>query len=450
MDVSLFTSKFMFDCPKEDTLVNVLEQIKSGIYKVQIDKAHNTIKENNFKKNKKYDQLKKTLNSFTPSATFGEERKEKYIKGYNKIIVLDIDYLKDFDETEKILEKAKALDTTYCGFVSPSGIGCKILVKVNSEAKYHTTAFKLVKRLYEIHLQKEIDPTGSDVSRLCYFSYDPSLIIKENSRSVNVMGEINEKKILKVISSVKKTTQFKEGSRHNFIFKVSAYANKLGVSLTSLSQFLGNTYSYQDFDKNEITKIVKNTYSSYEKQHYIWKNDLIPKKKTLNEELISEVEQRIGIADQKLNEGQFIKYMLKQLEEEETNTYSMVLEYKDLLSNFEVWGTSEMKEAISLFTTNSDKDELLKVAFIQKKNKSSEISDSIRDIGIKVLLLKFILQKVRNKYEKTVFNHSFSKLDEVNEMNVLLTELQNIHNQISDEIVGFYQLVLRDIAKAVL
>lgn len=57
-----------------------------------------------------------------------------------------------------------------------------MLVKVETPKENHLTAFNQVKLCYEKTLALHADPSGKDVTRLCFFSYDPDLYLNPESK----------------------------------------------------------------------------------------------------------------------------------------------------------------------------------------------------------------------------------------------------------------------------
>jgi hypothetical protein len=66
-----------------------------------------------------------------------------------------------------------------------------------STAEHHKLAFQQVSDYYEQALQLEVDPSGKDVSRLCFMSYDPDCFRNINAEPFNVNIEHNEPKTRK-------------------------------------------------------------------------------------------------------------------------------------------------------------------------------------------------------------------------------------------------------------
>lgn len=131
-------------------------------------------------KSDQYSELKKTLPSFTPSGTFLGTRVRANLKKYSGIFVLDIDKVPD-DKVLLIRLKIQSIPFTFASFISPSGHGFKIFVRSNSIPELHKRNFDFLKKYYENILNFEVDKSGSDFTRLCFYSHDPDLYINYNS-----------------------------------------------------------------------------------------------------------------------------------------------------------------------------------------------------------------------------------------------------------------------------
>ncbi|AIN75147.1 VirE N-terminal domain-containing protein [Flavobacterium psychrophilum DSM 3660] len=143
------------------SIATILEEIKAGKYKPGIVYLRKSLAEN---KTEAYNKAKKSLPAFTPSGKFVGGRKLEFLADYSSCIILDIDKLSAAD-----LQNAKHLanqsEFTFASFISPSGNGLKILVKINSDKANHKEAFLLVQAHYENILKIEIDKSGKDVTR---------------------------------------------------------------------------------------------------------------------------------------------------------------------------------------------------------------------------------------------------------------------------------------------
>lgn len=125
--------------------------------------------------------LKLTL----PGATFcGEfaERKRDKLEKHSGLICLD------FDDVEDLVAKKEALskdDHVVMAFVSPSGTGLKVILRV-PDGVDHDHIFDECAR-YLKHYELEADKAASDVSRLCFLSHDPDAIINFDAEELPIM-----------------------------------------------------------------------------------------------------------------------------------------------------------------------------------------------------------------------------------------------------------------------
>jgi hypothetical protein len=128
-----------------------------------------------------YDEAKKKLPAVTFSGTF-TKRGIAGLAKYTGIIQADLDHLKEkgFDIGE--LESRVSLDPHVAfSFVSPSGDGLKIGIRVTSGAEHHMEAFLGMQRYFVATYGVKPDDACKDVSRLCFLSSDPALHINAHA-----------------------------------------------------------------------------------------------------------------------------------------------------------------------------------------------------------------------------------------------------------------------------
>ncbi|WP_394760091.1 BT4734/BF3469 family protein [Flavobacterium sp.] len=168
------------------SLLTILDEIKTGKYKPGIVYLRKSLAEN---KTEAYNKAKKSLPAFTPSAKFVGGRKLEFLAEYSKCIILDIDKLNE-KELQNATHLANQSEFTFVSFISPSGNGFKILVKISSDKANHKEAFLLVQAYYESILKLEIDKSGKDVTRLCFYSFDENLYLNENAKTFVTLSEV--------------------------------------------------------------------------------------------------------------------------------------------------------------------------------------------------------------------------------------------------------------------
>ncbi len=154
---------------EQKDILKILSDIKTGVYQNAITYLRKSLADD---KKEAAERAKKSLPAFTPSATFNGGRKMEFLTNYNALMVLDIDKLEKV-KLQQCKTKIRMEDFVFASFVSPSGNGLKIFVKVSTDKEQHKETFLELQRYFEELLEVEIDKSGKDITRLCFFSYDP-------------------------------------------------------------------------------------------------------------------------------------------------------------------------------------------------------------------------------------------------------------------------------------
>ncbi|WP_310559795.1 VapE domain-containing protein [Flavobacterium sp.] len=266
------------------TIATILEEIKTGKYKPGIIYLRKSLSE---KKEEAYNKAKKSLPAFTPSGKFVGGRKLEFLTEYSKFIILDIDKLSTND-----LQKSKSIaaqsEFTYACFISPSGNGLKILVKIETPKTEHKETFLKVQAHYENILKLEIDKSGKDLTRLCFYSWDENLYLNENaSVFASETKQSCQTELVSVsplptetvtatdydaiynhcVNFTEKKVQFVNGSRNVFVHQLACNLNRKGVSLHEALGYILTDFGY---DEKEVTQAVN---SAYGNSHEFGKNE---------------------------------------------------------------------------------------------------------------------------------------------------------------------------------
>lgn len=168
MKVTIYQSITDTKNPFHIPLGTALQRIKSGKSKDIVEKIRDTGEKD----------LKISLPAVLFSGVF-EERKDAGLKQHSGFIVLDIDDLSNPREVKQTL----SLDSyVYSCWLSPSGKGVKALVKINDSTR-HREHFFAIENYFNNHYNIVVDPTGKNVSRACYESYDSELYLNEDSET---------------------------------------------------------------------------------------------------------------------------------------------------------------------------------------------------------------------------------------------------------------------------
>lgn len=176
-------------------LCKFFEQIGSSMYHQKIEQIETALSEGNLAK---ADSIKRQLPYFTLTANYSACRLPHSLSTYNDLPVLDFDEMpaEDIPRLRLLAENDPA--TIGCA-LSPRRHGLKLLVYLKTEeavrlraeleAKdtvtyaelehYHKRMFELTSRYYARLLDSKVDPSGSDLSRGMYATYDPDVFFSE-------------------------------------------------------------------------------------------------------------------------------------------------------------------------------------------------------------------------------------------------------------------------------
>ena len=269
----------------------ILNRIKDG-------KNSELVKRIRSEKNKsERNELKKKLPSICFSGIFNK-RSDSALVEHSGLICLDFDgYEKKKDLTEDRLkfEKNKFV---FAVFVSPSGNGLKVLVKIPRDSENHTKYFNSLNKHFA---SPYFDTTSKNVSRVCYESFDKQLYVNENSKIwINFEEDEYEEKHLsqgqplikitdesKIVEILLKWWQTNypmvEGQRNHNVYVIAQAMNEFGINKSTAS-IICNNYATKDFNSSEIETTINSAYSKTYKFNTKYYED---------KEIIDDVKQRL-------------------------------------------------------------------------------------------------------------------------------------------------------------
>lgn len=164
----------------------LFEYIKNGRW---VNKIHQ-LRQATLEADKK--RYKAHLPSICWSGTFPQRFDEKITK-HSGLVILDFDHIENLKEFK---EKICKDEFTYSAFISPSGDGLKVLVKIPPVIEDHEKHYMALIKKYP-----SLDTTSKNISRVCFASYDPEIYVNENSKIFTEKGKLVEKKEIKVINA---------------------------------------------------------------------------------------------------------------------------------------------------------------------------------------------------------------------------------------------------------
>ena len=254
------------DVPYIVTLEKILQRIKRGNDKELVNKIRQS------KTKEERNQLKTNL----PAILFQGEFSHRAILGLVKssgLMVLDFDDINDDLELQETFETIKSNPFVVACFLSPSGNGYKAVINISeNEASNYTNIFKQFKKEFDY---KYFDLSTSDISRVCFSSYDPNiyinydakiytpLIIDEGYEVVNkepLLPIYDEDVIARKIMNFNFSKSFIEGERNAFIFDVAGLFCEYGVSQSYAIGYILNNVVIGDFSQREAEHCIKSAY----------------------------------------------------------------------------------------------------------------------------------------------------------------------------------------------
>lgn len=220
------------------------------------------------------------LPAVTWSGTF-TKRSINGIREYSQLICLDIDKLSRADFS-RLRSQVTTDPHTFICFTSPSGNGIKVVFKVVGAADQIKGFFLSIEKYFIEKYSIKLDPSGKDVSRLCFLCHDVNLYV--NERSVVYTDFIAEEKKSEKPFTKKELTEleaytttheiflftekrilYTPGNRNRFLNLFCNNCNRKGISMSDCANYCFT--HMPDRDKAEITQTVENAYNNNKHEH---------------------------------------------------------------------------------------------------------------------------------------------------------------------------------------
>lgn len=218
-------------------------------------------------------ELKKALPAICFSGTFNK-RTDASLLEHSGLICLDFD---GYAKQKELLQDKETLSKNkyvFSVFISPSGNGLKVLVKVPADAENHTNYFNSLEKYFN---SEYFDKTSKNLSRVCYESYDPLIYVNDNSSLWDVIEEpeytevnrtrdvatipiTDENKIVEIL--VKwwhKKYPMMEGQRNQNAYILAMAFNDFGIN-KSLASYVLNQFANEEFTLKEIGITIDSAY----------------------------------------------------------------------------------------------------------------------------------------------------------------------------------------------
>ena len=138
-----------------------------------------------------YDHWKGKMPAFTPGGCFGESRAIKNCIAETGLALIDFDHLSE-DVCQEVLKKAKTLPYVLFAWRSLSRAGIHLLIALPDSGTFkeniEPAQRQVIKDMAIPGL--ELDKVCKDVSRLCYFNYDPELFVNWDAEPMALSEEV--------------------------------------------------------------------------------------------------------------------------------------------------------------------------------------------------------------------------------------------------------------------
>jgi len=160
------------------TLFDELRNIKNGSCKQEILKCRDAYSANDLAL---YNKTKSLLPSVTFCGIYINSRKINNLFYYNNLMIIDIDKL-DSNEFQKLRSQLCKDEYILALWTSPSGLGIKGLVRIESTPELHKLIFESLSIYFQKKYEVELDKSGNDITRLCFTSWDPKIYYNKDSK----------------------------------------------------------------------------------------------------------------------------------------------------------------------------------------------------------------------------------------------------------------------------
>jgi VirE N-terminal domain len=325
-NVTIFQNIRDTDTPFFRDVHVILDRIKEGA-----GATKDLVKRIRLEKNKpERQELKKQLPAICFSGTFNKRTDVSLIE-HSGLICLDFD---GYTKQKELLQDKENLSKNkyvYSVFISPSGNGLKVLVKIPADAENHTMYFNSLEKYFN---SPYFDKTSKNLSRVCYESYDPLIAINENSSIWDKIEEpeytevsktrdkatipiTDENKIVEILVKWwEKKYPMHEGQRNQNAYVLAMAFNDFGIN-KSLASYVLNQFASEDFSLREIGTTIDSAYrhtANFGTKYYEDEERINTIKAKLRRG-VSKKEIRIQLQDSNLD-SETIDSVLNKVEEE--------------------------------------------------------------------------------------------------------------------------------------
>lgn len=247
MIATIFQDFATTDKPYYATIDGLLKRIKDCTVQAQVDGIR---AETNKTKQK---ALKRKLPCILFSGKFTFRSDDSMVE-HSGFVIMDFDKLND---PIKFREDCRIYPFAYSAFLSPTGGGVKLLVKIPADIKKH-------RGYYAALLQKfpTADPTGRNESRICYDTCDPDLWINKDAIEFTEYVDLSAPKIEPTThpNSLQVSTNYAKVNIALEMIRNSGDGNKHDTLLKA-AKLMGGYIASNAVDESEAVRLMEHEIS---------------------------------------------------------------------------------------------------------------------------------------------------------------------------------------------
>lgn len=336
MKVTIFKDIRSTSTPFHREVDVVLNRIKNGSSKQLVEDIQKEADKSS------RNELKKSLPAICFSGVF-TKRLDNSIVEHSGLICLDFDGYTTKKEMNAEKIALTADEFVFAVFISPSGDGLKVLVKIPQDIDNHVKYFNALERHFN---SAHFDKTSKNISRACYESYDKDIYVNKESR---VWEEMYTQEFVEMVKTTDKATipitnenkivdillkwwtgkyGMVDGERNHNVYILASAFNDYGINKT-LAEYIIGQFEQPDFTMAEIKTTINSAYSNTHKFGTKYYEDTA----------------RVSELKKKLKSGLNIKDVKAQMQDIDDNIIDAIISNDDADKRF--W-TKNDKGAVSI------------------------------------------------------------------------------------------------------
>ena len=281
---------------KENVVMHISEfvtQIRNGKWKNEVSSYRQLMRDG---KTEEAGRIKSNLPAILVAGQCEGGHTKANFRRFSALQLMDIDHYDG--DLRALLDLLSQQPWAYAGWITVSGKGIKVVVRVDAETPYEFE--KLAYPQVEAHVQEligfPVDKQCKDLTRMCYVSWDEDAFWNEDCEvfpwreNVSELPIANEPEFPRMPLSIEdfspkgdskkkasetsgfithffekfcRTHEFVPGSRHDFLLKLGASARRQGFNLEELNQLIGQAEAYcfaPDYAPGEIARNITDSY----------------------------------------------------------------------------------------------------------------------------------------------------------------------------------------------